>query len=90
LSLVIFITKAIQTSASSTTMSTAERFVLFLGLAFLLLKAEATISRRALGHAHDGDQAASGSPSAVFNVNSFGAKADGSTNNEQVGSETII
>ncbi|KAE8009441.1 hypothetical protein FH972_005878 [Carpinus fangiana] len=57
-------------------MSKAERFVLFLGLAFLLLEAEATISRRALGHAHDGDQA-SGSPSTVFNVNSFGAKADG-------------
>ena len=74
---------------NNSTMSTAERFVLFLGLAFLLLEAEATISRRSLGHARDGDQA-SGSPSTVFNVTSFGATADGSTNNEQVGSETII
>lgn len=69
-------------------MSTAQRFVLFLGLALFLLEAEATSrSRRALGDA-DADQVSAG-PSTVFNVNSFGATADGSTNNAKVGSETI-
>ncbi|XP_059436211.1 exopolygalacturonase clone GBGE184-like [Corylus avellana] len=62
-------------------MSTAQRFVLFLGVALFLLEAEATSrSRRALGDA-DADEVISAGPSTVFNVNSFGATADGSTNN---------
>lgn len=70
------------------TMSIAEIFVLiFLGLALLVLEAEATSRRRGLGHDADDEEAKAGQT--VFNVNSFGAKADGNTNNEEVSSETI-
>lgn len=69
------------------TMSIAEIFVLiFIGLALLVLEAEATSRRRGLGDADD-EEAKAGQT--VFNVNSYGALADGKTNNEQVSSETI-
>jgi hypothetical protein len=69
------------------TMSIAEIFVLiFLGLALLVLEAEATSRRRGLGDADD-EEAKAGQT--VFNVNSYGAKADGITNNDQVSSETM-
>jgi hypothetical protein len=86
------------------TMSIAERF-LFIGLALLLLEAEAT-SR--LGSSHgvaddsdyqgqsggggsDGGGGGGGGDQSVFNVNSYGAQADGETNNQEVmGSDTIL
>lgn len=71
-------------------MSIAER-ILFLGLALLLLEAEAT-SRLGGGHgvADDGDQDESGGDQSVFNVKSYGAQADGQTNDGQVSSDTIL
>lgn len=68
-------------------MSLAERFVvkalLFVGLGLLLLEAEAT-SRRGLGAKPDGDNEGGDSGQTVFSIDSYGATADGDTNNEQV------
>lgn len=87
-------------------MSIAERF-LFIGLALLLLEAEAT-SRLGSSHgvADDSDYqgqsggggsggggggGGGGGDQSVFNVNSYGAQADGETNNQEVmGSDTIL
>lgn len=68
-------------------MSSAGRFavkvLLLLGLPLLMLEAEATF-RRGLGAKPDGDNEGGDSGQKVFSIDSYGATADGDTNNEQV------
>lgn len=67
-------------------MSSAGRFavkvLLLLGLPLLMLEAEATF-RRGLGAKPDGDNEGGDSGQKVFSIDSYGATADGDTNNEQ-------
>ena len=66
-------------------MSSAGRFavkvLLLLGLPLLMLEAEAT--SRLLGAKPDGDNEGGDSGQKVFSIDSYGATADGDTNNEQ-------